>query len=178
MKEPHGARHPPRPRVMRRDLVTGWRSVDRGSVNRAIELRKKQFPCDGVVGRGVVHTVPRAKGERRGGTAESLEPERAWTLPGREPRDPTAVRPRKRTDRPVKASGKTGMYGRGKSDGPIVPMKPANKDGKSAERVEGRGPTKGNTRRRAAPRTPSRTSVSPGLARVRQGLCALALDPR
>ena len=47
-------------------------------------------------------------------------------------------------------------------------MKHANKDNQSAERVEGRGPTQGNTRRKATPRTPRRTSVSPGLDRVRQ----------
>ena len=52
------ASHPPRPRVMRRVLVTGWRSVDRGSVSRAIELRKKQLPCGGVIARCVVHTAP------------------------------------------------------------------------------------------------------------------------
>ena len=47
-------------------------------------------------------------------------------------------------------------------------MKHANKDDKSAERVEGRGPAKGHTRRKAAPRTQSRNRVSSGLARVRQ----------
>ena len=47
-------------------------------------------------------------------------------------------------------------------------MKRANKDDKSAEFVEGRGPTKGNTSETATPRTPSRKSVSIGLAGVGQ----------
>lgn len=98
------ASHPPRPRVMRRDLVTGWRSVDRGSASRAIELRKKQFPSGGVVAQCVAHTAKRAQGECLGGTAESPDPERAWTLHGREPRDPS---------RP--SAGDGGPAGEGKS---------------------------------------------------------------
>lgn len=70
-----------------------WRSVDRGSASRAIELRKKQFPRVGVMVPSAGNTVSTAKGEVLGGAAESLEPERAWTLHGREPRDPGTVRP-------------------------------------------------------------------------------------
>ena len=51
------------------------------------------------------------------------------------------------------------MYGSRESDGPIVPMKRANKAGPTAaaaESVEGRGPTKGNaTRTLLAPDTDS-----------------------
>ncbi len=47
-------------------------------------------------------------------------------------------------------------------------MKRANKDDESAEFVEGRGPTKGNTSETATPRTPSRKSVLIGLAGVGQ----------
>ena len=162
MKEPHGARHPPRPRVMRRDLVTGWRSVDRGSVSRAIELRKKQFPCDGVVGRGVVHTVPRASVDApwtRTERSHGCPPEKTDGPAGEgEPQDRHVwsweVGRAHSTDEAREQRRQVGGAGGGK------------------------GSDQGNTRRRAAPRTPSRTSVSPGLARVRQGLCALALDPR
>jgi RNA-directed DNA polymerase len=59
---------------------------------------------------------------------------------------------------------------RGKSDRPIVPKKPSNKEGDvkaSAEVVEGRGLTKGNARQPTAPRTQSRTGASPGLPGVR-----------
>ncbi len=46
------------------------------------------------------------------------------------------------------------MYGSRESDGPIVPVKRANKAGVKAvaESVEGRGPTKGNA---------ARTSLAP-----------------
>lgn len=60
----------------------------------------------------------------------------------------------------------------GKSDRPIVPGKPANERGPQGaweERVEGRGPAKGNTDRTDTPRTQSRKgSVPSGLERVRQ----------
>src|SRR5262249_33693511 len=58
--------------------------------------------------------------------------------------------------RPEKAASRTsGMHGAGKSDGRIVPQKPPNKDGlpTSAEAVEGRRPTEGNTLPRATSRT-------------------------
>ena len=62
------------------------------------------------------------------------------------------------------------MHGVGKSDGRIVPKKPPNKDGlpTSAEAVEGRRPTEGNTLPQAASRTQSRIDVSSGLQRVRE----------
>lgn len=94
------------------------------------------------------------------------------------------------------------MHGDGKSDRPIVPTKPANKDGgcgqrgyggpytgtkvetpetakgtptvrldgssPTAERVEGRGLTKGNPRQQNAPRTQRRDGAPSALARIRQ----------
>jgi RNA-directed DNA polymerase len=53
------------------------------------------------------------------------------------------------------------MHADGKSDGPIVPEKPPNKDGpeSSAEAVEERGPTKGNTSRTAVARTQRRSAT-------------------
>jgi hypothetical protein len=61
------------------------------------------------------------------------------------------------------------MHRGGKSDSPIVPVKPPNKAvGTVAEVVEGRGLAKGNLPERNAPRTLSRTGVSSALGRVRQ----------
>jgi hypothetical protein len=57
-----------------------------------------------------------------------------------------------------------------KSDGPIVPVKPSNKAERSAaERVEGKGPAKGNMGGQNAPRTQRRIEGAPNaLDRVRQ----------
>ncbi|MFQ6098981.1 MAG: group II intron reverse transcriptase/maturase [Armatimonadota bacterium] len=71
------------------------------------------------------------------------------------------------------------MNVRGKSDGPIVPRKPANKGvagrldrchprGTSAEQAEGRGPAKGNSLRGSEDRTQGRDSSQAALERVRQ----------
>jgi hypothetical protein len=62
------------------------------------------------------------------------------------------------------------MHADGKSDGPIVPEKLPNNDGanSSAEVVEGRGPTKGNTLQTAVVRTQSRSATSIGLQGVRE----------
>src|SRR5262249_49417214 len=65
-----------------------------------------------------------------------------------------------RAGRPEKATSRTsGVHGAGKSDGRIVPQKPPNNDGPptSAEGVEGRRPTEGNTLPQATSRTQSRT---------------------
>src|SRR5215469_10072906 len=75
------------------------------------------------------------------------------------------------TGRPEKATSRTsGVHGVGKSDGCIIPQKPPNKDGPptSAEGVEGRRPTEGNTLPQATSRTQSRIDVSSGLQRVRE----------
>jgi len=62
------------------------------------------------------------------------------------------------------------MYAGGKSDGPIVPEMPRNKDGPcpSAEAAEERGPTKGSTEETAAGRTQRRKPASIGLRGVRE----------
>ena len=61
------------------------------------------------------------------------------------------------------------VNGHGKSDGPVVPVKPPNKaDGPAAEAVEGRGLAKGNPLTRNASRTQSRTNAHSTLERVRQ----------
>ncbi|MEW6352247.1 MAG: hypothetical protein AB1646_24610 [Thermodesulfobacteriota bacterium] len=65
---------------------------------------------------------------------------------------------------------KPNMDGCGKSDGPIVPVKSPNKGGgaPTAEAMEGRGPTKGNTAQAAAGCTQRQVSALTGLDRVRQ----------
>jgi len=71
------------------------------------------------------------------------------------------------------------MNGRGKSDGPIVPKKPANKGGAArldrghpdeppAERTEGRGPAKGNPPQDDGDRTRSRDTLDAALERIRR----------
>ncbi len=62
------------------------------------------------------------------------------------------------------------MYGRGKSDRPVVPGKPPNKARTlAAEAVAGRGLAKGNTGQQNTPRTQRRNQgVSSALDRVRQ----------
>lgn len=65
-------------------------------------------------------------------------------------------------------SSKPSMHDGGESDGRIVQMKDANKDGQpSAERPEGRRSTKENTEQPTPPRTQSRTRESSGLPGVR-----------
>ena len=60
------------------------------------------------------------------------------------------------------------MYGRGKSDSPIVPVKSPNKAAPAAaEAVEGRGGAKGNAVRSSTRQTQSWESVSPALDRIR-----------
>ena len=63
------------------------------------------------------------------------------------------------------------MHEHGKSDNPIVPKKPSNNDGVKtplAERVEGRGLTKGNSHQVDKRRTRSRESLPNALERIRQ----------
>ena len=63
------------------------------------------------------------------------------------------------------------MYGHGKSDGPVVPKKSPNKGPGapgSAEGMEGRGPAKGNPRKRNRNRTQCRDRLQSELTRIRQ----------
>src|SRR5271170_6488079 len=58
---------------------------------------------------------------------------------------------------------------RRKSDKPVLPMKSSNKTGPpAAERMEGRGWTKGNPQQQNASRTPSRSDALSALERIRQ----------
>lgn len=82
--------------------------------------------------------------------------------------------------RPEKGAARTsGMNAHGKSDGCIVPGKPANNGERlsPAESVEGRRPTEGNVSQTAAHRTQRRVCASIGLRRVREArrirLCAI-----
>ena len=61
------------------------------------------------------------------------------------------------------------MNERGKSDRPVVPVKSSNKAGQPvAERMEGRGLTKGNPQQQNAFRTQSRSDAPSALERIRQ----------
>jgi len=62
------------------------------------------------------------------------------------------------------------MHAGEESDGLVVPAKPANEGGETRpeERVEGRGPAKGNTDRVSMRRAQDRESVVDGLSRVRE----------
>ena len=59
------------------------------------------------------------------------------------------------------------MDERGESDKPVVPVKSSNKTGPPvAERMEGRGLTKGNPQQQNASRAPSRSDVPSALGRT------------
>jgi len=61
------------------------------------------------------------------------------------------------------------MNGCGKSDAAVVAVKPANEAERSAEEwAERRAVTKGNADQQSTPRTPSRTSVTQALERIRR----------
>ncbi len=61
------------------------------------------------------------------------------------------------------------MNERGKSDRPVVPGKSSNNVGQpAAERMEGRGLTKGNPQQQNASRTPGRSDAPSALERIRQ----------
>jgi hypothetical protein len=61
------------------------------------------------------------------------------------------------------------MNERRKSDKPVLPMKSSNKAGPPvAERMEGRGLTKGKPQQQNASRTPSRSDAPSALERIRQ----------
>jgi RNA-directed DNA polymerase len=61
------------------------------------------------------------------------------------------------------------MNGRGKSDGPVIPAKPTNKVAiATAEPVEERGSTKGNTASKTRPGHSAGQDASSALDRVRQ----------
>ena len=153
---------PPWPRVMR------WsrgrrRSVDRGTRRPAIELRNQSVRDADAVKPKRKATSSRALSRALYESRAVEDPVHAWKLFAPEQGDPVGARRGLAAGRSEKVSGRTpDMYADGKSDGCVVPMKPPNNDGlnPSAEVVEGRRPTKGNTLkrpprpgRRAGPRT-------------------------
>ena len=123
---------------------------------------------DGALGKP--HTTP-ARSETLSMRGNSLRRNRE--IPQVPVADAAAGRPEKVNDRT------SGMYAYGKSDGCVVPKKSPNKDGlcPSAEAVEGRRPTEGNTLPSAAPRTQRRISASIGLHRVREAATLLRQTP-
>lgn len=67
--------------------------------------------------------------------------------------------------------GKPPMYGRGESDGCVVPEKSANKgrgEARPAESMEGRDPAEGNLRQQNRDRAQNRQALQSALQRVRQ----------
>ena len=76
------ASHPPRPRVMRRVLVTGWRSVDRGAQAGLLSFERNGFQVLLLWCQGGGKIGCDAKGEWQSDLAESREPgerEVSWT---------------------------------------------------------------------------------------------------
>ena len=137
MKEPYvvTGSDRPRPRVMRRRPRGRGRSVDRGKRRPAIELRNHRF--------GVSTLLTEREGQAAGGVMASrrADPTESKTLSMRgrfmyENREiPCVPTVEGRSGRPEKATNRTsGSYAQGKSDKPVVPMRPTNKDVQEAHR--------------------------------------------
>ena len=89
-----------------------------------------------------------ASSASRPGPRAVEDPVHAWKLFARETGDPTGTHRRWYDGSAGEGHDRTsGMHAHGKSDGRVVPEKPPNNDGAdpSAEAVEGRRSTKGNT---------------------------------
>src|SRR5438552_1433837 len=86
------------------------------------------------------------------------DPVHARSHHAREPGDPRIARGRWNRGTRREAQGrKPTLNGPGKSDSPVVPVKPPNKAGRSAaEGAEGRELAKGNSRQQNAPRAQHR----------------------
>jgi group II intron reverse transcriptase/maturase len=110
--------------------------------------------------------------ETRGGEGPCavVDPVHARNLSAREPGDLRACSPRWRGGPRRERQGDTPtMDGPEKSDRRVVPTKPPNEAGRSAEEeAEGRRLAKRNTRELNAPRTQNRTSAPSALDRVRE----------
>src|ERR687895_34007 len=153
------------------------RSVDRGTRGRSYEPRKVFIQsADAVERSGRQHGVAR-HGECHLGSAWSRDLLHAWKPSAREPGDPPAGRSGSsaRAVRIGKAECPNPMmYSRGKSDPPIVPVKPPNKaECVAAEAVEARGGAKGNVVQSSTHQTQSWASVSQATDRIR---CAARRD--
>ena len=127
---------------------------------------------------GVPTLLTKAEGNTKGGAPGKplADPAQSETLRTRgnslhgKREIPRASTPCGGVDRSGKVADRNpDMYVRGKSDDCVVPEKPPNNDGetRSAEVVEGRRSTEGNTLQEAASRTQSRTDASFALHRVR-----------
>jgi RNA-directed DNA polymerase len=99
-------------------------------------------------------------GEAEGPPGAVRDPGMRETSSAREPGDPQQALPLGNEGRATVGSRRSTSRGKllGKSDGPIVPEKPANK-AEAAERVEGRGPAKGKALQGDPSRTPSRKNA-------------------
>lgn len=148
-------------------------SVDRGNSESGIEPRRSQW-CSGRLRR------PRRRGATPRCASWSVQPGPAWSKtpcarskpPGREPRDPRVGR-REMADRSAQRTdeGTSAMNGSRKSDGCVVPGKPADKGGgapSSVETVEGRRLVEGNPGQGPRDRTQSRADLNAPLSRIRQ----------
>ena len=126
--------------------------------------------CAGAARKGGPYRDRRSRRAGRGPRAVE-DPVHAWKLLAREPGEPKQIH--RWVDRAEKATSRTSaMHVVEKSDGLIVPGKRTNKDRRSAESVEERGPAEGNTSFRAAYRTQSRVQVLSAEQRVREAAWA------
>jgi RNA-directed DNA polymerase len=108
----------------------------------------------------------------RGGRAPrgQTDPTHVQIHLAREPGDPMSDPAARLGPRRESSGSTTPMDGRGKSDTPIVPKKPTNKDGGApppAELVEGRGVAEGNRVRLSGFRTQCRVSLPSTPNRIR-----------
>lgn len=121
-------------------------------------------PDEGHIGGGVSCEPPPDPAQSQARSTPGTPSHGTWEIP-------RASGGASRPDRPEKASSRTsGAHAHGKSDGCVVPEKPANEGPPTGleEPVEGRQPAKGNAEQDAAPRTPSRKRASYGLQGVRE----------
>jgi hypothetical protein len=148
------------------------RSVDRGRCRPGIEPRNPYIgvptPCNEAEGEAVGSVMRVANRPR-----VVRDPVHAPKHLAREPGGPMTGQGKERRPGPRRKPGRGNptTNGRGKSDRPIVPKKPANKAGGAplaAERVEERGLAKGNPSQRNKGRTQRREALQSKLERVRQ----------
>jgi|GEM_PF-3585324 len=123
------------PRVMRVRPRGRTRSVDRGKRRPGIELRNHQsgVPTWLTVGEG--HTIRVANARRGTGPTESKTLRMRGHFMHENREIPCVPADEESAGRPEQATHRTsGVHAHGKSDRPIVPMKPPNKAGPTAGR--------------------------------------------